>query len=194
MTKIESKTLAVILIAACLASSLATYGFSNYGYPVLHRTPRVNANVYVVYEMLGAGNGELQGGNLIPDIGDNYVRDILGFDNVTGNNATKWISIGNTTTPAVTDTKLTTEVIANDNYARQLGTVVAWFNSTNYAYNVTATFSLANVTNTVNAVGLHWNDSPGSDNNMFATASITQSTFAAPSDNCTVTWVITFAR
>jgi hypothetical protein len=146
------------------------------------------------YETVGSGSGQLATGNLITDIGDNYVRDILGFDNVTSNNATKWISIGNTTTPAATDTKLTSEVIAADNYARQLGTVVAWLNGTNYAYNVSATFSLANVTNTVNAVGLHWNNSPGSDVNMFATASIGQQTFSAPSDNCTITWVITFAR
>lgn len=179
----------------CLASSLATYGLSQFEYVLLHREPKVSANVYVSYETVGGGRADLLVGNLVTDIGDNYVRDIVGFNNVTGHNATIYIALGNTTGPLASDTQLDAEIPINDQYSRGTGIAVAWMNGTNYAFNVTLSFTMANVTNTVNATSLHWNPTINSADNVFAIAYLGgPNTFNPPSDNCTITWVITFGR
>lgn len=184
----------MVLACVCLASSLATYGLSRYEYVLLHREPKVDANVYMVSETIG-GRSERLVGNLVTDIGDNYVRDILGFNNVTGHNATIYIALGNTTGPLAADTQLDEEIPINDQYSRGTGTAVPWMNGTNYAFNVTLSFTMANVTNTVNATSLHWSPTINSADNMFAEAYLGGSnTFNPPVDNCTITWVITFAR
>jgi hypothetical protein len=144
-------------------------------------------NVYVEGE-IGGVTATLASGNLITDIGELYVRNILGFDNVTNHNATKWISLSNDGSPAVGWTELTTEVNANG-FSRALGTVVAWENSGDRAFNVSKQFT-ATGTQQLQTAGLQWNDTPVSDNNLFAGADFTQTTFNS-ADTLTITWVIT---
>jgi len=156
-----------------------------------HRQPKVTANVFMLFETV-KGSWSGGGGNLITNIGERYVRNIIGFDNVSSNNATKWISLSNVGSPQVTWTELDTEVNANG-FARALGTVTAWNNGTDYAYNVTKKFT-ASGTQQLQCAGLQWNDTPESDNNLFAAYSgalFPQTTFES-NDNLTITWVITW--
>jgi hypothetical protein len=70
-----------------------------------------------------------------------------------------------------------------------LGTVVAWENSGDRAFNVSKQFT-ATGTQQLQTAGLQWNDTPVSDNNLFASADFTQTTFNS-ADTLTITWVIT---
>lgn len=152
-----------------------------------NKAPKVTANVFIFHESV-KGTDRIGSGNLITDIGEQYVRNILGFDNVTANNATHWISVSNDASPLVSWTKLPNEVNAN-NFTRRLGTVIAWVNSGDYAYNVSTTFT-ATGTQQLQAAGSNWNDVAESDNNLFAAAAFTQTTFNS-NDNCTIVWVFT---
>lgn len=151
-----------------------------------HKEPEYSANVFVIFET-ASGTHSRQIGNVITNIGERYARNILGFDNVTSNNATKWISLGNATA-GTSLTKLTTEATSSG-FERALATDVSWMNGTDYAYNMSHKFT-ASATIRVDATGLHWNPTGDSDNNMFACADITATTFES-NDNCTITWVIT---
>lgn len=179
----NKKITAVLLVATFIVAF--SFGYSFHHSPG-HRDPRYSANVYVIYETM-AGTTEEPAGNVITNIGERYVRNIIGFDNVTANNATKWISLGNATA-GVALTKLTTEATTLG-FERTLGTVVAWQNGTDYAYNISNKFT-ATGTIRVDATGLHWNPTGDSDNNMAAVADITATTFES-NDNCTIRWVIT---
>lgn len=152
-----------------------------------HKEPEYSANVFVIFET-ASGTHSAPVGNVITDIGEQYARNILGFDNVTSNNATQWISLGNATA-AASLTKLTTEATGSGFARAANDTCVAWNNGTDYAYNVSKKFT-ASATIRVDATGLHWNPTGDSDSNMFACADITATTFES-NDNCTITWVIT---
>lgn len=185
-TELTKKDLAIVLsLTAILFVSLGYYLQPSI---VGHRSPRASANVFIIYET-ARGTSEQPIGNLITNIGERYVRNILGFDNVTANNATKWISLSNVGSPSAMWTELDTEVAANG-FTRALGTVTAWNNGTDYAFNVTKKFT-ASGTQQLQTAGLQWNDTPESDGNLFAAATFTQTTFAA-NDNLTITWVITW--
>jgi len=164
--------------------------FFSLGYSIHFKTPRkskIISNVFVFAETVD-GTQQIGTHNLITNIGEKYNRDILGFDNVTNHNATKWISLSNTGTPSVTWTQLDTEVNANG-FTRALGSVVHWMNGTDYAYNVTKKFTATGTQQLKNA-GLQWRGVAQSNNNLFACAGFDQTTFNA-NDNCTIRWVIT---
>lgn len=173
-----------------VALLFGVFGFVAKDYYV-HRDPSVQANVYF-YEGTGV-NQQLvaESGNLITDIGENFARDVLGFNNVTDHNATISVSTGNASSITAALTKLDTEA-TSDGFERVDGNVTAWVNSGDYAFNVTAAFD-ASGTITVDSVGLHWSNVSDSDNNMFAASFITDGTdhqFPAAS-RLTVVWVIT---
>ena len=179
---LTKKDAAIIALSISLCASLLLY----VGLETSHKTAKVNA--FLFFETArGSWSGE--SGNLITNIGEQYVRNIIGFDNVTNNNATKWISLSNVGSPLVTWTELDTEVNANG-FSRALGTVAAWANGTDFAYNVSNKFT-ASGSQQLQTAGLQWNDTPVSDNNLFAAATFTQTTFAS-GDNLTITWVITW--
>lgn len=185
-----NKTWALSLLITALLCTTITYGLIQ-AYPYTHHDPKASVNVFVFTETAG-GENELTSGNLIPYIGGNYMRDILGFQNVSApENATKWITLSNDATPLVTWTKLANEKI-NSGFIRTLGTVAAWMNGTNYAYNVTNKFTATADTQQLQCAGLQWSGVSLSDNNLFACAAFTQTTFNT-NDNCTITWVITIA-
>jgi len=154
-----------------------------------HRDPKVQVNVFVFHET-AEGVETLASGNVITNIGERYVRNILGFDNETNHNATKWISISNDGSPVATWTKLANEKTA-DGFTRALGTVVAWQNGGDYAYNVTKKFTSTSDTIQLQCAGCQWSGTSDSDNNLFACAAFTQTTFNT-NDNCTIVWVITY--
>ena len=183
----KSTFILTIALVSVLAFSSGYLAFS----PLMraqHRDSKVSANVFILFET-AKGTWSAEGGNLITNIGERVVRNILGFDNVTANNATKWISMSNAGSPLVTWTELDTELAANG-FTRALGTVVTWMNGTDYAYNVTKKFT-ATGSQQVQTAGLQWSGVAESDNNLFAAADFAQTTFEN-NDNCTITWVITW--
>ena len=183
----KSTFILTIVLVSVLGFSAGLAAFS----PLMtaqHRDSKVSANVFILFET-AKGTWTAKGGNLITNIGERYVRNILGFDNVTSNNATKWISISNAGSPLVTWTELDTEIAANG-FTRALGTVTAWLNGTDYAYNVTKKFT-ATGTQQVQTAGLQWNSTSQGDGSLFAAADFAQTTFEN-NDNCTITWVITW--
>jgi hypothetical protein len=157
-----------------------------------HRSPQFSANVFVIVETVN-GRTEIPAGNVLTNLFETNLRNTYGFYNDTvcpnATNMTKYISVGNCT-PAQTLTIVTTE--ANENgFARALGTVSAWANGTDAAFNVTKTFTCTTAAENINSAGLNWFATAASDGNLVAVAAITATTFAI-GDNCTITWVITF--
>jgi len=187
--KITMKKAFTILLIAFLL------GFS-FGYiegqpePVFgHRPPRASANVYVFVET-AEGKAQIASGNVITNIGEQYVRNILGFENITEYNATQWITVSNDASPVATWTKLANEKTA-DGFTRAANdSCVAWQNGGDYAYNVTKKFTATSDSVELQCAGLQWSGQSNTDNNLFAAAAFTQTTFNT-NDNCTIVWVIT---
>jgi len=181
------QTVAVMLIAT-LAFSLGLV-ISNVS---VHFNPQVNVYMEITKGEASGATATLASGNLITDIGENYIRDNVASDGVTFTNETVavWsISLSNVGSPSASWTELDTEVAANG-FERATGTVAGWVNGGDCAFNVTKTFT-ASGTQQLQTAGLQWDDTGESDNNLFAAATFTQTTFAT-SDTLTVTWVITF--
>ncbi len=172
------------MLTALLCTTI-TYALVQ-SYPYLHHDPEVHMNVFVITET-AAGRNEMSGGNVITDIFETNLRNTYAFYNDTmvpnATNMTKYISLGNCT-PAQTLTLVTTECDNSSAFGRALGTVAAWQNGTDAAFNVTKTFT-ANATVTINSAGLNWFSTQMSDNNLAAVAAITQTAFAI-GDNCTI--------
>ena len=187
-----NKTWLLSLIATILLTGMLTYAFVNVS-PYMHHDPELKANVYVIHESVN-GKELIPVGNVITNIAEATIRNLLGFGNATtgtaeiGTNKTDYISLGNATA-AATLTKISTECDNSSAFGRAQGTVAAWANGTDNAFNVTKTFT-ANATVTIDTAGLNWFSQDQSDNNLFAVAAITQTAFAV-NDNCTITWVIT---
>jgi hypothetical protein len=185
----SSKKYGVVAIVICLVFVLGVFVGPAIN-PILgHRDPSLSVNVYATKtEAISGITASIEAGNVITDIGEKYVGDIIGFDNVTSHNATKWISLSNAGSASSSWTVLSSEVNANG-FSRALGTVADWTNAGDYAFNVTKTFT-ATGTQQLQTAGLNWNNTPTSDNNLFACADFTQTTFNSD-DTLTITWVIT---
>ena len=159
-----------------------------------HRDPQFSSNVYFTFND-GTGMHEFESGNVITNIGETMVRNLLGFNNISSYAPLQYISLGNGTIAAAL-TKLTVESTANG-FNRTQGTPVSWNNGTDSAFNVTVTFTVSGLGVgeyiSVQSAGLHWNETDESDNNMFACAYLTDSTYHqfTNGSTCTVTWVIT---
>ena len=178
--EISKTNLALTLLLTIVLTFGATMVTINtFNYFGTHKDPEVSANVFVFVEKANA-KYTVGSGNVITNIGENYTRDALSTD--TDLNQTRSISIGNATA-GVALTKLTTE------WNRTDGTVTDWVNGTDQAYNTTFTWNF-NTTVRLDCAGLHWNPIDQSDNNMFACADFTATTFNS-GDNCTITWSIT---
>ncbi len=125
---------------------------------------------------------EYEDHNLITTIGSRRIRNFLGWDNETG--ATIYLALSNDATPLVGWTKLPGEIIANG-LDRATGTP-AVVNST--AFTVTYQWT-ASGTQSVQCTGLQWSVTDDSDNNLFASASISSVSLQA-NDKLDVTWTV----
>jgi hypothetical protein len=169
--------------AVCILLAIGIFGigfmFGRLSTPQI-RQPSLGASITVrLYDIAGAQTAYYSLADPITAIGEQYVRNAIGFNNITGwpgsstplpsrmENCTEYISLGNSSA-ARSKTKLDTE-ITTANLTRTLGTVSSWYNSTSghYAYNVTYTF-MASSQIGFNCAGLHWLATSNSDNNMFA--------------------------
>jgi hypothetical protein len=173
-----------------------------YNVSVGHVSPRISVNMEYVFEL---SDGTVCGstGNIITDIGDQYVsnltvnRAMSGFS--YGSNGTVFISLGNSSTISYSDTKLLQEAV-NSGFSRTDALTPTYSsgsgigNGNYYNFTVTNKFT-ATATIAINATGLQWDGTSNSDNNLFAEANIgtlpTGQVFNA-NDNCTITWTITF--
>jgi len=167
--------LVIIWTLTLITSFYIGYNLKNY---FKHGTVTSKANVYIFWEN-PQGTDLLYGGNVITDIGEQYLRSIASQGGTY--DAIRYISIGNATA-AATLTDLATQ------YERKNGTIVEWINSGDYAYNCTYKFTFTE-TVTLNAAGLHWDLTAA--NTLFAVANFQETTFSV-NDNCTIRWVITF--
>jgi len=180
------------VIATTLIIALLCFSIGYFANPLYqHFNPKVNVhlqvrrNSVVIGETTGAY--DMFSGNLITDIGETFIGEsaILGTDA----NGTWAISLSNDGSPAAGWTELTTEIAANG-FTRAAATEsAAWQNSGDWAINYTYTFT-ATGTQQLQTAGLQWDDTPSSNNNLFAAADFTQTTFETD-DTLTVLWIIT---
>lgn len=186
---IQNKVSIKRFIAVCVLMGLLIVGvFATFilvsTYLQQHETP----NVFIFREEGGARELVDAGHNIITDIGEQYDRNVLGFNNVTNFNATKWISVGNATV-SQTLTKLTTEATTGG-FERALATVTSYYSGGDYGYNITITLTASSQMN-IDAAGLHWSGVGNSDNNLYAARALTggAATFTVGS-KCIIIWLI----
>ncbi len=178
--KLNKKHLAIETILTSMLVVSLVFGVA----PYVHMNPKVTANVYLT-ENVGGVTSEIYAGNLITDIGENFIGNCtIGLQN----NATWAISLSNVGSPAAAWTELDTEVAANG-FTRANASDVRWVNSGDWAVNFTYTFT-ATDTQQLQTAGLQWDSTAESDNNLLAAATFTQTTFNA-ADTLTITWVLT---
>ena len=126
--------------------------------------------------------------NTAMDIGEQYARNILGFNNVTNHNATKFISLGNATI-AQTLTKLTQEVTTVGGERAEANPTAHNFGG-DYIVNYTKEFTFTGDVY-FDSTGLHWNPTGDSDNNMYACVAIDAYTWHN-AEKCTIIWSVTY--
>lgn len=121
--------------------------------------------------------------NILTTIGARLVRNILGFDNETQRQV-KYIALSSDTNPDKTWTKLPNEYTTGG-LERKAGTPSV-INAT--AFQVVAQWT-SSTTTTIKCTALHWDGTSGSDNNMWAVASIPDAS-VIPNDEIQVTWKV----
>jgi len=177
---------AVVLLLCIICSSALIYFFTRFpSITTKHKSNELKTNVFMIIEKYDY-HATLEIGNVITNIGEQYIRNVLGFNNITSFNATKWISLGNASATQ-TLTKLTQE-LTTANGVRALATATAHYLSGDYATNFTKKFTFTG-TCRFNATGLQWNSTPDSDGNLFAVANIEELTWNN-NENCTIIWSV----
>lgn len=180
----KNKFLSVWLICF-LVFGLAVYG--------LTFEPQSNVVVGVVTWHFTDASGAVHSvhHNVKTLIADRYERNILGFNNVTDHNATKWMSLGNCT-PANTLTVITTEATTGNLSRRLSHSIVSWMNGTHRAVNFTCEWTGTLNYVSVDSIGLHWN--PTGDLNLYAVAYCTDGTYQqfGVGSKATAIWTITY--
>jgi len=155
--------------------------------------PQWKANVIVIIEKPNGNDVMIFKAvsifNTITDIGERYIRNVIGNDNET-NDATKYISLGNSTI-AASKTKLDTEATTTGFIRTVATSIVGWVNAGDYAINYTKKFT-ATGNIAINAAGLQWSTTSNSDNNLYALASLGGTQSFQNNWNATIIWVITY--
>jgi len=153
--------------------------------PTVIEAAKIHGHVVVkVWDAEGNLIYEYEQHNIIVTIGSKYIRNILGFNNITNMNATISISLSNDTAPSTSWTKLPNEYTTLGlDRAEGTASVV---NAT--AYQVQHTWTATGEAN-VSCTGLHWSPVDGSDNNLFAAAEFAQVTLQVDYQ-IQVTWTV----
>lgn len=174
---------ALIIIAFTLTAFVGGY-MANGGYFHRSQDRRVD-KVFLIVD----GKNVYETHNIITDIGEQYDRDILAFQNVTTYNTTSCISLGNTTTVGQTLTKLTTEATTGNFTRNNATSIVGGVTGGDSYYNVTLMWTTTLDMN-INSTGLHWSNVSNSDNNMYAVASLGAAYSFPTGSNCTIVWQV----
>jgi hypothetical protein len=198
-----NKLWALSLIIVALGSCAFGYALQTGVLNQVHVSPKVSVNVEYAFE-IADGSGVIgYSGNLITDIGDQYLSSwaSCGQLNSTARNGTIYIALGNGTSLAYSDTKLTQECSGTDTgFARSAALTPTYASGTGigngYYYNFTVSNKFtASQIDTINATSLQWSGVAESDNNMFNEASIGTLPVGQlfnVKDNCTITITMTF--
>lgn len=184
--------------------SAATFNVLNTSFT--HVPPKITTNIAYEFEIAdGAGVKDIMGsvGNLITDTGDQYLCSwaSCGQLNATARNGTVYIALGNGTSLAYSDTKLTAECSGSDTGFKRSAALTPTFasgtgigNGNYYNFTIQNKFTATQV-DTINATSAHWSGVAESDNNMMNEGSIgtlpVGQAFAI-NDNCTITITFTF--
>jgi len=167
--EISKRKFALALALVFIVGIVNGYAIQRVYFNRQHQPARALANVYITIQT-EMGTYDLLESNIITDIGEDATR--YGVAGVAVD--TKYISLGNSTITQ-TKTKLDSEA-TTAGATRAEGTRDFWISGGDCAFNVTKKFTFTD-TITLSATGLHWSGTSGSDGNMFALASFTQTTF-----------------
>lgn len=143
--------------------------------------------MYVTIED-NTGLHEILVGNVITNLGENQTG-IRCFDNATYVGC-QWISLSNDATPVQTWTKLPNETTTLGAGRNKATLSAAWMNSNDYSRNITKKFTFTGSIQ-LQCAGAQWSPTASSDNNLYACAAFTQTTFEA-NWNLTITWAFTY--
>ena len=141
-------------------------------------------NVWIAVTRANGSVEQIQVHNLVVTIGRTRARDLLLRSAADPENATIYISISNDASPSAAWTKLPNEV-TEWGLVRAAGTY-SLLNAT--AYQASNTFT-ASSNATVQCVGLSWDPTSNSDNNLFAAAAFSQ-TALYKKDQIQIAWMI----
>jgi hypothetical protein len=189
----KKKFLSAYAIVLCLVIAFS------FQYPIQNTnldkpTGHLVGNLFITIDEPIGIQEHLNPHNLITNIGDNQTGIRVSTNGTYVQ--VRWISLGNAT-PTYTLTKLTTEATTLG-ATRKVGTFVAYLtsgsapNGGNYAFNITAKFYFTGDI-TLNCAGAQWSATSGSDNNLYACASITQTAFHNLW-NMTIQWNFIYVR
>jgi hypothetical protein len=121
--------------------------------------------------------------NILTTIGARLARNVFGFANETATQM-KYVALSSDTSPDKSWTKLPSEYTTGG-LERKAGTPTV-VNTT--AFQVVASWT-SSTTTTIKCTSLHWDGTSGSDNNMWAVASIPDASVIS-GDNIQVTWTV----
>lgn len=207
----NTKTKNIIFSISLIAMLMITIGSFVYNDATyignIHVPGKVRANMKIETERLVNGQvvySTYEQGNQIQDLGNYYISNLTCARALAGstgwvyaNNGTVYIALGNHTTLSVyTATKLDSELAVTDTGFKRTAALTPTYasgsgigNGNHYNFTITNKFT-ATVADNINATSIQWSGVAQSDNNMFAVAAITATSFAI-GDNCTITWTIT---
>jgi len=156
----------------------------------VHEQPRITGRLRVWLKRADSDSWVLitDHHNLVVTNGLKYVRNLLGFANITSMNQTVYISLSNDATPSSSWTKLPNE-LTGSGLARS-GPDSGYpqvINATAYKTKTTFTCTADGVA--VQCAGLHWSSVSNSDGNLYA-ASTFSSTTLYTNDQLALTWDI----
>jgi hypothetical protein len=121
--------------------------------------------------------------NTLTTIGAHLARNVFGFANETATQV-KYVALSSDTSPDKSWTKLPNEYTTGG-LERKTGTPSV-VNAT--AFQVVASWT-SSTTTTIKCTSLHWDGTSGSDNNMWAVATIADASVIS-GDNVQVTWTV----
>ncbi len=172
-----------LLVASCIILGAAFTAFSSHNYSIKASDGTgPHGQINVLIERNGIIVYNYTNHNIFTNYGGNLVRNALGWDNVTG--AADDIAVGNmTSTPAVTDTKLSVEDATVCD--RSAGTPAVG----NFTYyTVQKQWSSVAGAVTLNATALHLTNTSDAEDAV-AVATMTQAILIA-GDSLTITWTV----
>jgi hypothetical protein len=128
--------------------------------------------------------------NQITNLGYQFIVNKLTQTDTNATNKTAYISLAaNGSTPVVAWTQISNELTTNG-LARN-GTATVTTNGTT-GYNVSVTFTATGTTNNIALTGLHYENMPASDGNLFAALSFSNQSLNV-NDELNIVWQITIS-
>jgi len=191
MQKVKLQKVAFVSLAITLILVAYYAGTLNSAMIVqVHEQPRIAGRLRVWLKRADWSNWVLitDHHNLVVTNGLKYVRNLLGFANITNMNQTVYISLSNDATPSSDWTKLPNE-LTGSGLARS-GPDSGYpqvINATAYKTKTTFTCTADGVT--VQCAGLHYDSTSNSDGNLYA-ASTFASTTLYTNDQLALEWDI----